>query len=95
MYAKNIFMGYFDYFMVGAFVIASLVLVSMRDVLNNIPKSDLMGAFNFFVIAIRDTSWIIQIFIAGFIVRIFVSSARFIYKNFDSNWFITKFGVRQ
>lgn len=90
-YVKDAFMRYPDYFMFLLFVITSLMLVSMHDVFNNIPKNNLSSAFNFFLVALRETSLIIQILIAGFFVRTIVASIMLAYKNIGSSkWFLTK-----
>jgi hypothetical protein len=81
MYAKNIFMEYPDYFMLLLFVIVSFTLVSIHNVLANIPKDNPINIFNFLVIALKNTSWIIQVLIAGFFVRVIVSGIRLTYKN--------------
>lgn len=92
-YAKNAFLTYPDYFMFVLFVVISFVLVSIRDVLNNIPKDSLSGAFNFFILAIRNTSLALQILIMGFFVRVGVSSTILAYKNgtLGIKWFMSKF----
>jgi hypothetical protein len=82
-YTKNILVGHPDYFMLGIFIIASFMLVSFQDVLNNIPKNNLPSVFNFLVVAIRDTSWIIQALIAGFFVRVIIAGSIMAYKNID------------
>jgi hypothetical protein len=92
-YTKNLVTRHPDYFMLGVFAVTSFLLVSTRDVLNNIPRNNLLGDFNFFIIAIRDTSWIIQIFIAGFFVRAIVGGFILVHKNFSNKWSLSRFRV--
>ena len=89
-YTKNVFMEYPDYFMLAVFIIISFMLVSISDVLNNIPKDSFPHAFNFFAYALRDTSWIIQALIAGFFIRIIVSGTILAYKNIGIKWSTVK-----
>lgn len=80
-YTKGVLVNHPDYFMFGFFIIVSFFFVSIHDVLNNVPKNDIGSAFNFFVIALRDTSWILQILIAGFLVRLAIGGLLFVRKN--------------
>jgi hypothetical protein len=80
-YTKNTFLDYPDYFMFVFFFIVSIMLVSFRDVLSNIPRDSFPNFFNFMVVAIRDTSWILQLLIAGFVIRVVISGSRMAYKN--------------
>ena len=92
-YAKNTFLDYPDYFMFGLFVVTSFTLVSVRDVLiniSNLPITDLSYDFNFFMVALLNTSLIIQVLIAGFFVRTILISIKFGYKNISSKWFLSK-----
>jgi hypothetical protein len=97
-YAKSTFMEYPDYFMFVLFVITSLILVlvheiSVANVLNNMPKNNLMSTFNFFVVAVEKTSWAIQILLAGFLVRVIFVSSKLTYKNIkniDTSWIMAK-----
>lgn len=93
-YTKNIFMEHPDYFMLAVFIVTSFMLVSIHDVLNNIPKSDLPSAFVFSLYAIRGTSWIIQALIAGFFVRVIIAGSILTYKNIkklNTDWIMSKF----
>jgi len=95
-YAKNILLDYPDYFMLLVFIVTAFILVSIHDVVNNLPKNDLSSAFNFFVDALQKTSWIIQVMIAGFLVRVIVISSKLTYRNIknsniSANWLISKF----
>jgi hypothetical protein len=95
-YMRNALVRYPDYFMLFVFVMTSFVLVSIGDVLVNIPKDNFSSTFNFFVIALRNTSWIIQVLIAGFLIRIIVAGSRLTYKNFknsniNADWIMAKF----
>ena|SRR3989344_7080553 len=91
-YAKNILISYPDYFMLGFFVIISFISISFQNVLTNIPKNGLMPAFNFLVIAIRNTNWIIQTLIIGFFIRTAFLGIKQAYKNIRSfDWIITRF----
>lgn len=80
-YTKNTFLEYPDYFMLALFLAISFVLVSISDVLSNLPKDSFPHAFNFLIIALRNTSLVLQILIVGFFVRVAVSVALFTYKN--------------
>lgn len=84
-YAKNILFGYPDYFMLLVFTVSVFMLVSVHDVLNNIPKNDLPSAFNFFLSALQNTSWIIQTLIIGFLVRVLFVGSRLTYKNIKNS----------
>jgi hypothetical protein len=94
-YTKNIFTEYPDYIMFFLFMAVSFTFVSVRNVLENIPKDNLINAFNFFVVAVKNTTWIIQALIAGFVARVSVAGAMLVYKsvkNIDTSWWISKFG---
>lgn len=80
-YTKNTFMEYPDYFMFALFLVTSFMLISISDVVSNIPRDSFPHAFSFFMIALRNTSLVLQILIAGFFVRVVVGSAMFTYKN--------------
>lgn len=93
-YAKSLMIGYPDYFMLGVFTLTTLILVSVGDVFGNI--FNLLSSRNmapssllsFFWAAVMGTSWIIQLLILGFIVRILVAGSKVTYKgirntNFD------------
>lgn len=82
-YTKNILVNNPDYFMLAIFIIVSLTSVSIFDVFRNLPKDNFSSAFNFFIAAILSTSWIIQILIAGFFVRVIVSGTRMTYRNLN------------
>jgi|GEM_PF-4219911 len=90
-YIKNTFMERSDYFMFAIFVIVSYLLISIHDVLNNIPKNDMSSAFNFFLVAVRNTSWIIQVLIAGLFIRACTICAKLLYKNTMTNRLLAKF----
>jgi hypothetical protein len=86
MYAKNIFMEYPDYFMLLLFVIVSFTLVSIHNVLANIPKDNPINIFNFLVIALKNTSWIIQVLIAGFFGIRLTYKNRIVFSKAISSW---------
>ncbi len=90
-YAKNIFMDYSDYFMLALFFIISFLLISFHNVLNNIPKNNIYSTFNFFIVAIRDTSWIMQTLIAGFFIRVIFICSKLFYRKINTHEAITKF----
>lgn len=92
-YTKNTFIQYPDYFMFALFIATSFMLVSTRDVLNNIPKDSFPHVFNFLVVALRNTSLAIQILITGFFVRVLVGSSILVYKNrnMGTKWLTSKF----
>lgn len=90
-YTKNAFVEHPDYFMLALFIIVSFVMVSIGDVLTNIPKNNFPSIFTFFVSALKGTSWIIQALIAGFIIRVIVSGVRLAYKNINTNRILAKF----
>jgi hypothetical protein len=78
------------------FMTICFTFVSMKDVLENIPKDSLVSAFNFFVSAIKNTTWIIQALIAGFLVRVSVASSLSVYrnaKNLRFKWWSSKLGL--
>lgn len=83
-YTKSVLVNHPDYFMLVIFLIVSLTSVSIFDVFKNLPKDNLSSAFNFSIAAILGTSWIIQILIAGFFVRVIVSGTIFGYKNLNT-----------
>jgi len=92
-YTKNTFREYPDYFMFALFVAVVFTFVSLHDVLNNLPKDNFPGAFNFLVVAVRDTSWFIQIMIAGFLIRVAITGYKLIHKNVKNinlNWVTSK-----
>jgi hypothetical protein len=68
-YIKNIFVKYPDYFMLVLFLAVFFVSVSVSDVLINISRTEIPSLFNFLVVALQDTNLIIQILIAGFVIR--------------------------
>jgi hypothetical protein len=80
-YTKNTFLDYPDYFMFAFFFIMSIILVSFSDVLANIPRDSFPHFFNFTVVAMRDTSWILQLLIAGFVIRVAISGSKMAYRN--------------
>ncbi len=95
-YLKSIFMEYPDYFMVALFIITSLILVSVHEisisnVFNNLPKNNLISAFDFLVVAVRNTSWAIQALIAGFLIRVIIAGSKLTQKNININWITAKF----
>ena len=89
-YAKNTLLEYPDFFMLVLFAAVSFVLVSLGDVLTNIPKDNFPNMVNFTVAAVRDTSWIIQALIAGFVIRVAVSGFKLAHRNMNTNWIIAK-----
>ena len=72
-YGKRILLEYPDYFMFAFFAAAAFMLVSVRSVFVNLVKTvgvsvsggDWSGIFSFLFTALRDTSWVMQAFIAG------------------------------
>lgn len=92
-YTKNAVLEHPDYFMFTLFLVTSFTLVSIHDVLNNIPKDSLPHVFNFLVTAIRKTSLAIQVLLAGFLVRVAVGSTMLVYKNRETGlrWLTSKF----
>ena len=93
-YTKNTLLEYPDYFMFAFFVATIFMFVSIRDVLINIPKDSLPNLFNFLVAALRNTSWIIQALIVGFLLRVSIVGSRLIYKNVrnvNTGWVMSKF----
>jgi hypothetical protein len=90
-YTKNAFVEHPDYFMLALFIIISFVMISIGDVLTNIPKNNFPSAFTFFVSALKGTSWIIQALIAGFFIRVIVSGIKVVHKNIGDRLSIAKF----
>lgn len=80
-YTKNTFMEYPDYFMLALFIATAFILISISDVLSNLPKDSFPHAFNFLIIAFRNTSIVLQVLIAGFVVRVAIGGAILTYKN--------------
>jgi hypothetical protein len=89
-YTKNTFLEYPDYFMFALFLVTSFTMVSIRNVLINIPKDSFPHAFSFLMMAIRGTDLVIQMLIAGFLVRVVIGSAMLAYKNINTRWPIAK-----
>ena len=89
-YTKNLLVEHADLFMSGLFVAASFVLVSIHDVLANIPKDNFTGLINFFVVAVKNTSIVIQVLLAGFLVRVLAGGAFKAYKNLDAKYLISQ-----
>ena len=94
-YTKNMFLGYPDYFMSVIFLVTSFMFVSLHDVITNIPKDTFSGMFNFFVMAIRNTYLILQILIAGIVVRVAIAGSKLIYRsmknlNLNNVWLISR-----
>lgn len=94
VYARNIFLTYPDLFMSVIFFVTAFILVSFRSVFNNLLTSLSSGIWNFLVIAIRDTSIILQILMAGFIIRVAVAASKRAFKNIrfgnNFNWLTSK-----
>jgi hypothetical protein len=93
-YTKNTFLTHPDYFMFTLFLVTSFALVSIRNVLINIPKDSFPHVFGFLVVAVRNTSLVIQILVVGFFVRIIVGSSMLVYKNrnnIDFKWLTSRF----
>jgi len=89
-YTKNTFMEYPDYFMFALFMVSSFMLVSFHDVLINIPKDSFPHTFAFFVSALKNTSLVLQILIAGFFIRVIALGSVLTYKNIGAKWSLTK-----
>lgn len=82
-YTKSILVNHPDYFMLAIFVIVCLTSVSILDVFRNLPKDNFSSVFNFSIAAVLGTSWIIQVLIAGFFIRVIVSGGKLGYKNLN------------
>jgi hypothetical protein len=90
-YTKNVLWEYPDYFMFAIFVVTAFTMVSIRDVLMNLPKDNFSNIFNFLVAALRSTNVLIQILIVGFFVRVIVGGSILAYKNISSHkWPLAK-----
>ena len=89
-YVRNVFVEHPDYVMLVLFVMASLLFVSIRDVISNVPKDNLANAFNFFVAALRKTNLVMQILIAGLFVRAVAYGFIFAYKTIGQRWPIAR-----
>jgi hypothetical protein len=89
-YAQSTFLEYPDYFMFGLFVVVSFTMISVHNVITNMPKDNLFSIFNFFLAAVLKTSWIIQMLIIGFFVRTIVAGAMLAYKNLNNRWSMPK-----
>lgn len=93
-YLKSALVEYQDYFMFLLFMIFFFTMVSVHNVWENIPKDNVVNTFNFLVVALKNTSWIIQVLIAGFFVRIAISGIKLTYKNINTDWIMAKFKFR-
>jgi hypothetical protein len=80
-YGKNAFLDYPDYFMLALFVVTAFLLVSIHNVLANLPKDNISNVFNFLIVAVRNTSLVIQLLLVGFFTRVVIGSSILIYKN--------------
>lgn len=89
-YAKNIVAEHPDYFMLLIFATVSFMLISVNDVVHNIPLYSLSNAFGFFVVAVKNTSWIIQILIVGFVIRTIAAGIVFVNKNINTRRSVAK-----
>lgn len=84
-YAKDILLGYPDYFMLLVFMVAFFTLNSIGHILTNIPKDNLTEVFNFLVSALEKTDWIIQALLIGFMARVLFVGSRLTYKNIKNS----------
>lgn len=92
-YTKNLVAEYPDYLMFLFFMTAAFAFVSVRNVLENIPKNNFIGAVNFFIVAVKNTSWVLKALIAGFVVRISTVGSIAAYKNIKAayvRWWSSK-----
>jgi len=89
-YTKNVLFEYPDYFMFVLFVSISFMMVSISDVISNMPKDDLSSFFNFFKVAVIHTNWIMQALIVGFLVRTVAIGFKFANKKVVSRWLLIK-----
>ena len=94
-YSQNVLKEYPDYFMFAVFIIFSFISISLYDVFVNttsIIRNDAFSVFSFFTSAILNTSWIIQAFILGFLIRTAYAGIKSISKNIrNTNWIMAKF----
>ena len=93
-YTKNVLFEYPDYFMFALFIATAFMLVSIGDVfinITNISRDHSSSLFSFLFAALRDTSWIIQVLIAGFIIRVAISGIRMTYRNMHPGRILAKF----
>lgn len=93
-YARDTLVERVDYIMLILFIGSTLALTSIRNVVENMPKDNLAALVNFFVIALKNTSFVLQAMIAGFIAR--ASAASFVtayisLKNFDVVRWLSRF----
>ncbi len=95
-YTKNLITEYPDYVMFLLFMVASFAFVSVRNVLANLPKDSLASTFIFFVSALKNTTWVIQVLIIGFLTRVAAASSVSAYRRFkifDLERWIARFRV--
>ncbi len=72
-YAKDSLLEHPDFFMLPLFIAVFFSLVSVKNVLINMPKDSLYSLFNFMMAAFRNTSWAIQSLVGLFFARVFFS----------------------
>lgn len=93
-YARNAFGAYPDVFMFVIFLATSFTLVSFRDVFINLSSNNFRGVFSFLVSAIKETSLILQILMAGFVIRVAAAGVKWAHKNLrpmtNINWLLSR-----
>lgn len=85
-YTKDLILSRPDYFIFGIFAIFAFVSISILDVLANttgILRNDAFSVFSFFIVAIKNTSWVMQVFIVGFIVRVVIAGTKPVFRNLN------------
>jgi len=81
LFTKDVIFEHKGYFILSALVVYSFIFVSIKDVMVNTPKDDLTHTFNYLMVALRDTEWIMQAMLAGAVIWIGVAISKSIYKN--------------
>ena len=69
-YTKSLLVKYSDYFMGAIFLVSFFMMVSLKNVFTNMPKGDFGQIFNFLLLAFKDTDWLLQILLAGLLIRL-------------------------
>lgn len=83
-YAKNITLSNLGYIIPSMFLVVLFMSISIQNIFSNMPKDSVSGLFNFFIVAIKDTEWVIQLTVV--VIALYGSAAllKFAYKNVES-----------
>ena len=84
LYGKNFAMQYGEFILPIAFFAGLFAFASVQNIFNNMPKDNLPHAFNFFIVAVRDTEWVLQILLLGVAVWALANVSRFALRRLNS-----------